>query len=169
MSRIDADSPLIKRRRWKGGSIDVERRMESDGLDESHHRDRSLCVRRLRDSASCAHLLVALHRSLPSAPLLDPSTPAHPPLIAAMSAYPPQPSYGRDDVLMQQFRAIAQRYEISDYFAGKLKQLEGWEIVLILGQLKGHANTADAARTAAGYPYVRSDHHAMHGCCSSFE
>jgi len=36
-----------------------------------------------------------------------------------------QPTYGREDVLMEQFRAIAQRYEINDYFAGKLKQLEG--------------------------------------------
>ena len=38
---------------------------------------------------------------------------------------PSPPTYGREDVLMEQFRAIAQRYEINDYFAGKLKQLEG--------------------------------------------
>ncbi len=31
----------------------------------------------------------------------------------------------RDAYLMDQFRALAARYEISEYFAGKLKQLEG--------------------------------------------
>lgn len=31
----------------------------------------------------------------------------------------------REDYLMEQFRAIANRYEISEYFAKKLKQLEG--------------------------------------------
>ena len=41
---------------------------------------------------------------------------------------------------LQQFRAITQRYEISDYFAKKLKQLEGWEIVLILDD-SGSMNT----------------------------
>lgn len=38
----------------------------------------------------------------------------------------------RDEYLMQQFRQLAARHEISDYFAGKLRQLEGFEIVLIL-------------------------------------
>ncbi len=31
----------------------------------------------------------------------------------------------RDAYLMEQFRALAARYEISDYYAGKLRQLEG--------------------------------------------
>lgn len=50
------------------------------------------------------------------------------------------PAYGREDVLMEQFRSMTQRYEINDYFASKLKQLEGWEIVLILDD-SGSMNT----------------------------
>jgi len=46
----------------------------------------------------------------------------------------------RDDMLLEQFRALAQRYEISDYFASKLRKLEGWEIVLILDD-SGSMNT----------------------------
>lgn len=42
-----------------------------------------------------------------------------------------QPAQSREDFLLAQFQAIANRYEISDYFARKLRQLEGWEIVLI--------------------------------------
>lgn len=38
----------------------------------------------------------------------------------------------REDYLMQQFRLLAQRYEISDEWAARLKRLESFEIVLIL-------------------------------------
>lgn len=54
---------------------------------------------------------------------------------------------------MDQFKAIAARYEISDYFAQKLKQLEGWEIVLILDD-SGSMNTPLAAQ--AGGPFAPS-------------
>jgi hypothetical protein len=69
-------------------------------------------------------LTVVPPRSLPLSSSLCKST------MAAIPGGPP-PSYNRDDFLMEQFRAIAQRYEISDFFAKKLKQLEGFEIVVI--------------------------------------
>ena len=46
----------------------------------------------------------------------------------------------REDGLMEQFRQLAARYEISDRFARKLKQLESFEIVLILDD-SGSMNT----------------------------
>ena len=46
----------------------------------------------------------------------------------------------RDDQLMEAFRAVCQKYEIGEFFARKLKQLEGWEIVLILDD-SGSMNT----------------------------
>lgn len=52
----------------------------------------------------------------------------------------PDVNFGREEQLMEQFRALALRYEISDFFARKLKQLEGWEIVLILDD-SGSMNT----------------------------
>jgi hypothetical protein len=51
---------------------------------------------------------------------------------------------------MEQFRALAARYEISEYFAGKLKQLEGWEIVLILDD-SGSMNTPLANQTGGAF------------------
>lgn len=54
--------------------------------------------------------------------------------LATMAAVPQAagaPPADRDAYLMQKFQAIAQRYEISDYFCRKLRQLEGFEIVLI--------------------------------------
>ena len=66
----------------------------------------------------------------------------------------PPPSYGREEMLMQQFRSIAQRYEISDEFAMKLKQLEGWEIVLILDD-SGSMNTPITNGQPSG-PFARS-------------
>jgi hypothetical protein len=56
---------------------------------------------------------------------------------------------------MEQFRAIAQRYEISDYFAGKLKQLEGWEIVLILDD-SGSMNTPLKQQGTNASPFAKS-------------
>lgn len=41
------------------------------------------------------------------------------------------PSYRSEQHLLDEFKSIAARYEISDYFALKLRQLEGFEIVLI--------------------------------------
>jgi len=52
--------------------------------------------------------------------------------------------------LMEKFRALAQRYEISDYFASKLKQLEGWEIVLILDD-SGSMNTPLAQQQGGAF------------------
>ena len=65
------------------------------------------------------------------------------------------PSYGREDVLMEQFRAIAARYEINDQFAAKLKQLEGFEIVLILDD-SGSMNTPLADQGANASPFAKS-------------
>ena len=66
-----------------------------------------------------------------------------------------QQQYGREDALMEQFRAIAARYEISDYFAKKLKQLEGWEIVLILDD-SGSMNTPLADQGANASAFAKS-------------
>ena len=52
----------------------------------------------------------------------------------------PPPAMSREDALMESFRAVCARYEISEFFARKLKQLEGWEIVLILDD-SGSMNT----------------------------
>lgn len=54
--------------------------------------------------------------------------------------YAAAPAMSRDEQLMESFRAVCQRYEISEFFARKLKQLEGWEIVLILDD-SGSMNT----------------------------
>lgn len=70
---------------------------------------------------------------------------------------PSPPAYyasSRDDQLMAQFRALAQRYEINDHFASKLKQLEGFEIVLILDD-SGSMNTPLRDQGNAG-PFTRS-------------
>ena len=56
---------------------------------------------------------------------------------------------------MEQFRALAQRYEISDFFATKLKQLEGWEIVLILDD-SGSMNTPLKQANAGASPFAKS-------------
>jgi len=65
-----------------------------------------------------------------------------------------QQQYAHEDALMERFRSLAQRYEISDYFAGKLKQLEGWEIVLILDD-SGSMNTP-VKQGAGASPFARS-------------
>lgn len=46
----------------------------------------------------------------------------------------------REEQLMEAFRAVCQKYEIGEFFARKLKQLEGWEICLILDD-SGSMNT----------------------------
>jgi len=54
-----------------------------------------------------------------------------------------------EDVMLERFRALAQRYEISDYFASKLRKLEGWEIVLILDD-SGSMNTPLDSQPSGG-------------------
>jgi hypothetical protein len=61
-----------------------------------------------------------------------------------------QQQLSRDDMLMQQFRVLAQRYEISDYFATKLKQLEGWDVVMILDD-SGSMNTPLAQQSGGAF------------------
>lgn len=108
---------------------------------------------------------LALLRSLPLSPLSLMAYPGQPPFqqpqyapnqpqyaYAQQSAAPPGGPIGgspldaqsfhanREEQLMQAFKAVCDRYEISEYFARKLKQLEGWEIVLILDD-SGSMNT----------------------------
>lgn len=76
--------------------------------------------------------------------------------MSASAPPPPDagaPAYNRETYLMEQFKAIAQRYEISDYFAQRLKQLEGFEIVLILDD-SGSMNTP--LQNQAGGPFAPS-------------
>ena len=42
------------------------------------------------------------------------------------------PAADSESIRMQQFQAVVQRHEISAFFAAKLRQLEQFEIVLIL-------------------------------------
>ena len=96
-------------------------------------------ARAVRSSASIDSVPVSLSSFCP--PLLRTA-----PSMAA-------PAASREEYLMQQFRALAQRHEISDYFAGKLRQLEGFEIVIICddsGSMAtpiGQAGPFAAART----------------------
>lgn len=57
---------------------------------------------------------------------------------------------------MDRFQSIASRYEITEYFARKLKQLEGYEIVLILddsGSMNTPVRSGDQSKSS---PFTRS-------------
>lgn len=61
-----------------------------------------------------------------------------------------------DDVRLNRFREVCMQYEISNYFAGKLRQLEGTEIYLI-GDDSGSMTTPMGPQSAFGKAVTRWD------------
>lgn len=68
--------------------------------------------------------------------------------------YPQQVAMSHEDAQQAKFAAIASRYEITDYYAKKMKQVEGFEIVLILDD-SGSMNTPTKLGNASSKSVTR--------------